>query len=639
MHGTSATGMSLAGPAGFGGAPVTCAIVVLSALSSLFLPLGPRAALAALSYPALFLRHHLWRMLLAPLPFPALPALLLGCALLFLLRTHERQMGPCKFTVRGLGAWGKGEGRGCFGGGEVGGGGGRVRGLSWLWCFLIPPLLFLLRTHERQMRPCKFTVFCLFSILVSSTLQVLFLLLTGPPNSLTLPPSSSSAAAASSPFSSSALSAPPGVLTLSPGPYALISALLLLSYADVPPSTRFLLFSRIPFTDKALLILAGLQSTQKSARLVLPFSIPLTFAAVASRRPLFSPSRLHRPRCCCALPPHMHALKGQHIIVSCSLFPLPSPSQLVFSDGLSSLLPGCTGLVAAALYRCNALGILDSEVNHHLSSSQARVPLPFAATPWGYCPCALVPLCYLLPFFPSAPYLPPLLPSLPTHSPSTLPLSSQLPAYLHAPLPPATSLHHFPHSSSPPPFTSLCLLPLPRLPPSCPPICTCPYHRPPLFTTSHTLPLPPPSLPSASSPSPVSLPAARLSARALTTGHLSSPLPTLFLSPPLHFPLPPPPPPSPSQLPAYLHAPFGSFPREPSITALVAMGFDRSALLPAYLHAPFGSFPSEPSITALVAMGFDRSAAVAALLQCHHDLTLATNLLVESQQQEQQQQL
>ncbi|CAI5961022.1 unnamed protein product [Closterium sp. NIES-64] len=590
MHGTSATGMSLAGPAGFGGAPVTCAIVVLSALSSLFLPLGPRAALAALSYPALFLRHHLWRMLLAPLPFPALPALLLGCALLFLLRTHERQMGPCKFTVRGLGAWGKGEGRGCFGGGEVGGGGGRVRGLSWLWCFLIPPLLFLLRTHERQMRPCKFTVFCLFSILVSSTLQVLFLLLTGPPNSLTLPPSSSSAAAASSPFSSSALSAPPGVLTLSPGPYALISALLLLSYADVPPSTRFLLFSRIPFTDKALLILAGLQSTQKSARLVLPFSIPLTFAAVASRRPLFSPSRLHRPRCCCALPPHMHALKGQHIIVSCSLFPLPSPSQLVFSDGLSSLLPGCTGLVAAALYRCNALGIRklastqkSITTSHHpkhesLSLSlqppgdTALVPLcPFALVP--FCPCALLPLC---------------------------------------------------------PFA---------LVPFCPPICTCPYHRPPLFTTSHTLPLPPPSLPSASSPSPVSLPAARLSARALTTGHLSSPLPTLFLSPPLHFPLPPPPPPSPSQLPAYLHAPFGSFPREPSITALVAMGFDRSALLPAYLHAPFGSFPSEPSITALVAMGFDRSAAVAALLQCHHDLTLATNLLVESQQQEQQQQL
>ncbi|KAG0467400.1 hypothetical protein HPP92_018368 [Vanilla planifolia] len=159
------------GPYGFHNAPVTRTFVIASALLTLLVGIQGRSLTLGLSYEEIFQKLQIWRVIASLFAFSSTPELIFGLLLLYYFRVFERQIGSNKHSV-----------------------------------------------------------FMLFSLLASSSFQVLILAFLKDPN-----------------FS-----------RLASGPYGLIFASFIPFYFDIPVSSSFRIFG-IRLTDKSFIYLAGLQ--------------------------------------------------------------------------------------------------------------------------------------------------------------------------------------------------------------------------------------------------------------------------------------------------------------------------------------------------------------------------------------------
>ncbi|KAK3159914.1 hypothetical protein QOZ80_1BG0052700 [Eleusine coracana subsp. coracana] len=110
--------------------------------------------------------------------------------------------------------------------------------------------MYYFRVFERQIGSNKYSVFCLFSITVSSLLEILSLVLLKDTNYIS---------------------------SLASGPYGLIFASFVPFFLDIPVTSRFRVFG-LNFSDKSLIYLAGLQLLLSSWKRSL---IPGVFGLVA----------------------------------------------------------------------------------------------------------------------------------------------------------------------------------------------------------------------------------------------------------------------------------------------------------------------------------------------------------------------
>ncbi|KAI4386574.1 hypothetical protein MLD38_004496 [Melastoma candidum] len=165
------------GPSGFGNAPVTKSFLVLSGILSVLSGIQGRAHHLGLSYKDIFEKQKLWKSTLSIFSFSSTPELIFGIYLLYYFRVFERQIGSNKYSV-----------------------------------------------------------FILFSILISFLGQVLVLGLLKDAS-----------------------------LKLNSGPYGLIFSSFVPFYLDIPISTRIRVFS-LQFSDKSFIYLAGLQLLLSSWR-------------------------------------------------------------------------------------------------------------------------------------------------------------------------------------------------------------------------------------------------------------------------------------------------------------------------------------------------------------------------------------
>ncbi|KAI3444320.1 hypothetical protein Pfo_000985 [Paulownia fortunei] len=159
------------GPSGFNNAPVTRIIVIASALFTVVFGIQGRSRNLAWSYQDIFKKLQIWKLIVSVFGFSSTPELVFGIYLLYYFRVFERQIGSNKYTV-----------------------------------------------------------FILFSIIVSLLLEVLALWLLKDPS----------------------------LNILTSGPYGLIFSSFIPFYFDIPVSTRFRVFS-LNFSDKTFIYLAGLQ--------------------------------------------------------------------------------------------------------------------------------------------------------------------------------------------------------------------------------------------------------------------------------------------------------------------------------------------------------------------------------------------
>ncbi|KAL2480781.1 Ubiquitin-associated (UBA) protein [Abeliophyllum distichum] len=159
------------GPSGFNNAPVTRTIVIASALFTILFGIRGRSGNVGWSYQDIFKSLQIWKLIASIFAFTSTPELVFGIYLLYYFRVFERQIGSNKYSV-----------------------------------------------------------FILFSVIVSLLLEVLALKLLKDP-SLTI---------------------------LTSGPYGLIFSSFIPFYFDIPVSTRFRVFS-LHFSDKTFIYLAGLQ--------------------------------------------------------------------------------------------------------------------------------------------------------------------------------------------------------------------------------------------------------------------------------------------------------------------------------------------------------------------------------------------
>ncbi|XP_010271794.1 PREDICTED: rhomboid-like protein 20 isoform X3 [Nelumbo nucifera] len=166
------------GPSGFYNAPVTKTFVIACALFTIFLGIQGRSSTLGLSYQDVFGKLHLWRFLASFITFSSTPELMFGLYLLYYFRVFERQIGSNKYSV-----------------------------------------------------------FILFSVIISSLFEVLTL----------------------------AFLKDPTLNILASGPYGLIFSSFVPFYFDIPVSTRFRIFG-INFSDKSFIYLAGLQLLLSSLR-------------------------------------------------------------------------------------------------------------------------------------------------------------------------------------------------------------------------------------------------------------------------------------------------------------------------------------------------------------------------------------
>lgn len=158
------------GPSGFNNAPVTRAVIICSALFSVFFGIKGRSNKLALSYQDVFQNPLLWKIIVSMYAFASTPELLFGLYLLYYFRVFERQIGSNKYSV-----------------------------------------------------------FILFSAIVSFLLQSVTLALLKDPSA-----------------------------SITSGPFGLIFASFVPFFFDIPVSTRFRVFS-FHFSDKSFIYLAGLQ--------------------------------------------------------------------------------------------------------------------------------------------------------------------------------------------------------------------------------------------------------------------------------------------------------------------------------------------------------------------------------------------
>ncbi|XP_044469021.1 rhomboid-like protein 20 [Mangifera indica] len=159
------------GPSGFSNAPVTRTFVIASAIFTVFFGIQGRFNKLGLSYEDIFKNFRLWKLIVSGFAFSSAPELMFGLYLLYYFRVFERQIGSNKYSV-----------------------------------------------------------FILFSIMVSLLFEVLAL----------------------------ALLKDPATNLLTSGPYGLIFASFVPFFFDIPVSTRFHVFG-VRFSDKSFIYLAGLQ--------------------------------------------------------------------------------------------------------------------------------------------------------------------------------------------------------------------------------------------------------------------------------------------------------------------------------------------------------------------------------------------
>lgn len=87
------------GPSGFNNAPVTRAVIICSALFTVFFGIKGRSHKLALSYQDLFQKPQLWKLIVSMFAFTSTPELLFGLYLLYYFRVFERQIGSNKYSV------------------------------------------------------------------------------------------------------------------------------------------------------------------------------------------------------------------------------------------------------------------------------------------------------------------------------------------------------------------------------------------------------------------------------------------------------------------------------------------------------------------------------------------------------------
>ncbi|KAK2991452.1 hypothetical protein RJ640_012060 [Escallonia rubra] len=159
------------GPSGFNNAPITRTFVIACALFTIMFGIRGRSSKLGLSYQDIFEKLQLWKIIVSVFAFSSTPELMFGLYLLYYFRVFERQIGSNKYSV-----------------------------------------------------------FILFSVIVSLALEVLAL----------------------------ALLKDPTLNKLTSGPYGLIFSSFVTFYLDIPVSTRFRVFS-LRFSDKSFIYLAGFQ--------------------------------------------------------------------------------------------------------------------------------------------------------------------------------------------------------------------------------------------------------------------------------------------------------------------------------------------------------------------------------------------
>ncbi|KAG8045182.1 hypothetical protein GUJ93_ZPchr0008g13966 [Zizania palustris] len=160
------------GVSGFQNAPVTRAVVLASGLLSVVFSAQRRARALGLSYQGIVKNFRLWRIFASALAFQSTPELMFGLYLLYYFRVFERQIGSNKYSV-----------------------------------------------------------FSLFTVSVSSVLEILSLVLLKDTNY---------------------------VSALASGPYSLIFASFIPFFLDIPVTSRFRIIG-VNFSDKSFIYLAGLQ--------------------------------------------------------------------------------------------------------------------------------------------------------------------------------------------------------------------------------------------------------------------------------------------------------------------------------------------------------------------------------------------
>ncbi|KAK6942162.1 Ubiquitin-associated domain [Dillenia turbinata] len=159
------------GPSGFNNAPVTRAFVIASAIFTIFFGIQRRSSKLGLSHEDMFKKLHLWKFIMSIFAFSSTPELMFGLYLLYYFRVFERQIGSNKYSV-----------------------------------------------------------FIVFSLIVSLLLEALAL----------------------------ALLKDTSLNPLVSGPYGLIFSSFVPFFFDIPVSTRFSVFG-FHFSDKSFIYLAGLQ--------------------------------------------------------------------------------------------------------------------------------------------------------------------------------------------------------------------------------------------------------------------------------------------------------------------------------------------------------------------------------------------
>lgn len=159
------------GPSGFNNAPVTRACVIACGLFSVIFGIKGRSNKLGLSYQDIFEKLNIWKLIVSVFAFSSTPELMFGLYLLYYFRVFERQIGSNKYSV-----------------------------------------------------------FILFSVIVSSLFEVFVI----------------------------ALLKDPTLNVLTSGPYGLIFSSFIPFFFDIPVSTWFRVFG-IRFSDKSFVYLAGLQ--------------------------------------------------------------------------------------------------------------------------------------------------------------------------------------------------------------------------------------------------------------------------------------------------------------------------------------------------------------------------------------------
>ncbi|KAJ6912591.1 hypothetical protein NC651_015113 [Populus alba x Populus x berolinensis] len=87
------------GPSGFNNAPVTRICVIASAIFSVFLGIKGGSNKLGLSYQDIFGNPRLWKLVLSVFAFSSTPEMMFGLYLLYYFRVFERQIGSNKYSV------------------------------------------------------------------------------------------------------------------------------------------------------------------------------------------------------------------------------------------------------------------------------------------------------------------------------------------------------------------------------------------------------------------------------------------------------------------------------------------------------------------------------------------------------------